>query len=290
MTFLRKSSNQPSRGQKAYNRRPLTTYYRSKNQSESASPFKKKTAPRRGRKILFGAADILLIILLLAGLVYSLLLSAQPKLIVRDKSYHSAAAYQKAIEPMFSSLANRNKLSFNENALIKQIQTQFPEVQSARVELPFFSQKPTVWLNISKPAFNLTSGSNSFVIDSAGLAVAKTQELPELKSLVSLNDQSGFPIGLGKQVLASEAVDFINKVIAQSKRAKVPISTLTLPTAAQELDLRTADAPYFVKFYLGGDALTQTGQFLAARQKLSQSGQTPSQYLDVRIAGKIFYK
>jgi hypothetical protein len=290
MAFSRKPTTQPSRGQKTYSRRPLTNYYRSKNQSQTTSPFKKKPVRRSGRRILFGAADIVLIVLLLSGLTYSLLLDSRPKLRVSDLSYHSAKAYQQGIEPLFGSFKNRNKLSFDETGVIKQIQVRFPEVQSVRVELPFFSQKPTVWLNISKPAFNLTSGSSSFVIDSAGLAVAKTQDLPKLKSLVNLNDQSGFLAGLGKQVLASQAVDFINTVIAQSRRSKIPISSLSLPPAAQELDLRTSDAPYFVKFYLGGDALSQSGQFLAARQKFAQAGPPPSQYLDVRVSGKIFYK
>jgi hypothetical protein len=188
MAFSRKPTAQSSRGQKTYSRRPLTTYYRSKDQTELASPFKKKPAGRGGRKILFGAVDILLVVLLLSGLVYSLLLSPQPKLKVDNLS-------------------------------------------SVRVELPFFSQKPVVWLNISKPAFKLTSGGSSFVVDSAGVAVAKTQDLPKLGGLVSLNDQSGFLAGLGKQVLASQAVDFINSVIAQSKHANVPISSLSLPQA-----------------------------------------------------------
>jgi hypothetical protein len=290
MAFRRKPPSQPGRGQKTYSRRPLTTYYRSKSGAEPLSPFKKKPPRRKSRKILFGVADALLLILLLAGLVYSLLLSPQPKLKLSDLSYHPAAVYQSGIAPLFDGLGNRNKITFNENSVVKQIQSRFPEVQSARVELPFFSQRPIVWLNISKPAFKLNSNGNSLVIDSAGLAVAKTQTLPQLKDLVSLSDQSGYSAELGKQVLASEAVDFINSVVAQCRRAQVPISSLSLPPAAQELDLRAADAPYFVKFYLGGDALGQTGQFLAARQKFAQAGPPPTQYLDVRVSGKIFYK
>jgi hypothetical protein len=290
MAFLRKQPVKSNRGQKTYSRRPQATYYRSKNQAETASPFKKKPAQRSSRKIVFGVVDLILIVLLLAGLVYSLMLTPHPKLNVSDLSYHSAESYQTAITPLFSSISNSNKITFDENSVIKKIQTQFPEVQSVRVELPFFSQKPTLWLTVSKPAFKLSSSGSAYVVDSAGLAVARAQDLPKLKSLVSLNDQSGFPVRLGSQVLASEAVDFINAVIAQSEHAKVPISSLSLPTAAQELDLRTTDAPYYVKFYLGGDALTQSGQFLAARQKFAHIGPSPSEYLDVRVSGKIFYK
>jgi hypothetical protein len=63
-----------------------------------------------------------------------------------------------------------------------------------------------------------------------------------------------------------------------------------LPPKAQELDLRASDQSYYVKFYLGGDAMIQTGQYLAARQKFAQTKQQPGEYLDVRVSGKIFYK
>jgi hypothetical protein len=70
----------------------------------------------------------------------------------------------------------------------------------------------------------------------------------------------------------------------------VSVSSLTLPKTAQELDLRTKDRPYYVKFYLGGDALLQAGQFLATRRQFDTSNTQPAEYLDVRVEGKIFYK
>ena len=286
---MRQPSLPPGRGQKTYNRKLLTTYYRSKNPTAPSSPFNKKTPKVRSRKILFGAADIIIVILLLAGLIYSLLLKPQPKLVLSDTAYHSASAYSDQISPLFNGFKNRNKISFDENSVVAAIQKKFPEVQSARVELPFFSEQPTVWLNISKPAFKLVS-NGTFIIDSQGLAVAQASTIPKLSNLVTLSDQSGFRAGVGQQILSSQAVGFINTVIAQCRQAKVSIASFSLPPLAQELDMRTNDAPYFVKFYLGGDALDQTGQFLAARQKFSKAQDTPNQYLDVRVSGKIFYK
>jgi len=90
--------------------------------------------------------------------------------------------------------------------------------------------------------------------------------------------------------VSASSAKFINTVIAQSKRANVPIVSFVLPNTAQEVDLRTSDKPYYVKFYLGGDALIQTGQFLAARHQFDATNSQPSEYLDVRVAGKIFYR
>jgi hypothetical protein len=287
---LRKPPAPAERGQKTYSRAPLTSYYRSKNQPGSASPFKKKPAKHPGRKILFRAADIVLIVLLLAGLIYSLLLKPQPRVAVNDLSYHSQAVYDSQISPLFGGFKNGNKITFDESSTAAAIRKKFPEVQNVRIELPFFSEKPTVWLDISPPAFKLQSSSGIYIVDSQGLAVAGAADLPELKDLVTLIDKSDYPAMVGRQMLSSQAVDFINTVIAQVRHNKVPISSLTLPAVVQEMDLRTADQPYFVKFYLGGNAEVQTGQFLASRQKFIQTKQPPSQYLDVRVEGKIFYK
>ena len=279
-----------TRGQKTYKRAPLRAYYRSSEQSGTGSPFKKKQSGRKYRRVIFGVADILVIILLLTGLIYSLLLRPQPRVSATSLLYHSQAVYNSHIDTVFGGIKNSNKITFDEHAVAAAIQKQFPEVQSVHIELPFFSQQPKVRLSVSPPAFKLLSGSSLYIVDSQGLAVASAAELPKLTNLVVLNDQSGYKAVLGQQVLSSQAVDFIKTLIAQTKHNKIPISSLTLPALAQELDLRTADQPYYVKFYLGGDADIQAGQFAAARQKLSQAHQTPGQYLDVRVPGKIFYK
>lgn len=290
MPNLRRPINPTPRGQKTYKRAPITSYYRSSDEPAKTSPFKKRQPKTNHRKVLFGAIDIILIMLLVFGLIYSLILKPQPKIVASDLSYHQLADYDNKITPLFRNFNDRNKVTFNESAITSAVQKQFPEVQAVRVELPFFSEVPIVRLSVSPPAFNLHSGSRSFIVDSQGIVVAKTTDLPKLHALVNLIDQSGYPAVIGQPVIGSSAVDFINIVTKQSTRAKVPISSLSLPPLAQELDLRTSDAPYYVKFYLGGDALTQAGQFLAARHQFAQSHQSPAEYLDVRVSGKIFYK
>jgi hypothetical protein len=108
--------------------------------------------------------------------------------------------------------------------------------------------------------------------------------------LTEVTDQSGFSANAGQQVMSADSVKFVNALVAQLKHANVPISEIILPPLAQELNLKISDRPYYVKFYLGGDVLQQTGQFLATRKQFSQTNTQPAEYLDVRVPGKIFYK
>ena len=278
-----------ARGKKA----PATKYYRSGSISDKSSPF--ETAQQKMpkpvvRKLLFGAADTLVLIALIFGLIYSLLVRPDPQISTTSTAYQQISVYRQAAIKQFQILKNRNKITLDEQGIIKSLQAQFPEIASASVELPLFSESPIVHLNIAAPTFFMSSGGNLYIVDSQGYVVAKAGSLPAIKNLAHLSDQSGFKIHLGQQAMSSANVAFINTLVAETNRAKVPISSLTLPALAQELDLRTSDRGYFVKFFLGGDVLQQAGQFLAARHNFDQTGSQPTQYLDVRVPGKIYYK
>jgi len=288
--LFRKTPDQTTRRPKNTRRLPMTSYYSAAKDSATPSPFRRRQPKTDKRAVIFNIADIILLAILLIGLVYSLLLRPNPQIKVDSSPYHSSADYQSQIAPLFKGFKNSNKLTFDEASVVSAIQRKFPEVHSARIELPFFSEQPVVWLDISAPAFKLVNDQNNLLIDEQGTAVAKSAEFPNIKNQITVQDQTGFKVAVGQQVLSSDGVELINTVIAQTKQAHVMIASLSLPPRAQELDLKTSDQPYFVKFYLGGDALSQTGQFLAARHQFAKNGKAPSQYLDVRVPGKIFYK
>jgi hypothetical protein len=268
----------------------VTSYYRADPPGDAASPFKKKQPKKNRRKILLGFLDVIIILLLVFGVGYSLALNSQPKVIVNDTSFHPANDYQTVAANLFSQFKNRNKITFNEQAVETSLQKKFPEINAVQIELPFFNEQATLRLTIAKPSFEVNNRGTDYVVASNGVVVAKAVELRHIKNLLLVNDQSGFHAQVGHPVLSSSETAFINTVIAQCQHAKVPIASLVLPATAEELDLRTTDQPYFVKFFLGGNAMDETGQFLAARQHFKQTNQPPSQYLDVRVAGKIFYK
>ena len=64
-----------------------------------------------------------------------------------------------------------------------------------------------------------------------------------------------------------------------------------MPAAENELDMYLTGQSYYVKFNLADSSpLQEVGTFLAVRQNLQQQGITPSQYIDVRVDGRAYYK
>lgn len=266
-------------------------YYRSGPPNAKSSPFVKKTPKNsRARKAVIRLLDSLIITVVLVGLVYSLMVKPTPKIALTDATYHSLTEYKLVAAKLFGQFKNRNKITLDEQGIVNSLKKQFPEIASISVELPLFSETPVVHLVIAQPSFFLSSKGVSYIVDSQGIATSESKNLPNVKKLPTLVDQSGFAAAVGKQVLSAQSVSFINSIIRQTARAKVPIKSLVLPARAEEVDLRTTDHGYFVKFFLGGDANLQSGQFLAARHNFNRQDSQPSEYLDVRVPGKIFYK
>lgn len=293
MSFISKNKEDQPRKPKTLGTRraPITKYYRSESQTaDTVSPFARKKTARKARKYIFGALDIILVLILIFGIGYSLMVKPQPKIVTNDSTFHSKNEYFAFSSQQLSQLKNRNKITLDETGIKNELRKKFPEITSVQIELPFFSEQPTIRLSIAKPSFILDSHGSSYVINASGVAAAKASDMAHSKDLPIITDQSGFIIKPGSQVLTSESTLFISNLIAQLKHANVPILSLTLPTAAEELDLKTKDQTYFVKFYPGGDVASESGQFLASRKHFSESGQQPSEYLDVRVNGKIFYK
>jgi cell division septal protein FtsQ len=270
---------------------PLTFYRSGENQADSKSPFKKKDASAsKLRNFIYSVLNTLAIMLLLGLLAYSLVVKPASKIESSSQIFHQNAEYKQAADKTLRGLRYSNKISFSESALTQQLQKQFPEISGIRVELPIFSQTPVIHLKISNAEFALSSSGQSYIIDANGAAVAKSSDYPSSQKLINVEDQSGFKVEVGKQVMSAGAVEFINTLVKQSKHGNVSIASLALPKLAQELDLKTTDRSYYVKFYLGGDVNLQSGQFLAARHQFDATNSQPAEYLDVRIPGKIFYK
>ena len=267
-------------------------YYRSRGLEKSGrSPFERQPkAPTRLRAVFSRIIDILLVLAIAAAIIYSLIVKPQALVRVSSEVYHQRTSYQAAAQRELKKFKNRNKVTFDQSSLVDSMKRQYPEIRIVSIELPLFGQKPKISLDIAPPTFILASGKQKFIVDKQGTAVTEAQDLPQVKNLPLLSDESGFKARRGQQVLNTAQVDFINTVIAQCRQAKVGLSSLVLPPRAQELDLRLQGADYYVKFYFGGDPTLQIGQFLAARHQFEQSGMQPSEYLDVRVNGKVYYK
>lgn len=274
-------------------RRALSgNYYRSgAGRTPASSPFR-ESAKRTGRlnDLITRTMDISLLALVVIALVYSLLLSSNPVIQASSTAYNSTQNYHDSARRFLKEFKNRNKVTFDEKSVVDGLMQDYPEIDSASVELPVFSERPVVHIHVSPPSFVLSANGQNYLIDAAGKSIGFAANFKVSSKLPKIADQTSYSLTGGKVVLGAPEVAFVESLLAQSARSGISFNTLILPPKAEELDAYPKAEPYFVKFNLAGDAATQIGQFLAAKHSFDASGQQPSTYLDVRVSGKVFYK
>lgn len=284
---------------------PSMSYYsrRSEETLNTGRNLRREAQAQAAKKIAhFWLHRFGLIILLSAALVcliYIMTLSTNPEVVpVTDVAagnlIHTPATYQAAAGKLLaSSLLNRNKLTIDTNRVSQQLQNEFPELSSVSVTLPLLAHRPVIYIQTSSPAIILNGVSGAYVLGDSGrvLAAAPSAAAFAKLNLPVITDQSGLRLALGRQALTAANVSFAETVVAQLAARQVKVAQMTLPAAASELDVHLAGQPYFVKFNLqSGDARQQAGTFLATQSRLASQHITPSQYIDVRVDGRAYYK
>jgi hypothetical protein len=290
MKLLNNKSNSKKRQVNRGGGRIGPSYYAKASGSPPRSPFKKRPPFKKPPTKLFKRGRNLLIAIVVVVMIVFCLIAKPAYVTVNSTAYHSAATYQEASNKAFKALRNHSKLTLDRSGISETLKKQFPEIDSVKIGVALVSQIPKLHISIATPTFNFSSSNNIYIVGSNGVVSGLSSQLSESSKLPTVIDQSGYEATPGKQVLGTETVGFINTVLAECKRANVKVQSMTLPAAAQELELRAQNQAYFVKFYLGGDALNQVGQYLAAKHKFDTDKSGPSQYLDVRVVGKVFYQ
>lgn len=290
-----------SRQSLSQNQRTAVFSYYNNRQNRADSPEKPKEALKRPRKQSWVRKTSTFVFLVAgAGLVIvSLIVTPQPQIKVvgdtktqaflQDDEVYRSAAQQILADSAF----NRNKLTFDSDEIIKQMRQTFPELAAVSVSLPVFGWQPTVYVQAFSPSVVLVgSSTGDFVLDPDGRAFAPDGLKTGLDKLQApvVRDQSGLNISERQIALPSDQVAFITEVYQQLKAQNVEIAGITLPVEAGELHIQVRDKPYVVRFNLYGNAREGAGRYLATASYLESKGETPGEYIDVRVDGRVFYK
>jgi hypothetical protein len=210
----------------------------------------------------------------------------------RSSLFHNQAAYQASAKALINnSLLNHNKITINTTQISNKLLQAYPELSSVNVALPLLSHRPIIYISYTEPALIVHNQAGSFVLDTAGKVLAPTSGEAVNLGLPSVTDASGFQLALNNQVLSSGDVRFIQTVVAGLRAKHIAISNMTLPPAANELDVSIGVKQYYVKFNLhNATPDLQVGTFLATQKRLQGEGITPAKYIDVRVDGRAYYQ
>ncbi len=283
----------------SYNANRTTDRPRLKPSSRAASVKQEKVSHNKAASKAKRWSIFAVIIILFVAVLYEMHLSSNANInIVQPMSYqylpHSLSAYSKVIaKSINSSLYNSFKLTLNATDIATNLEANFPEIKYVSVTIPLIGSTPNVYLQFRNPELIYSTPNGSYIVDSNGIIVAPIQALSsaEIAKLYTIQTLSTEPMTDGRQVLTPQNVSFIQTVGIALSEKKVTVSKMMLAPAAEELDVYPLGQPYYVKFNIHQtDALQQVGTYLATVATLKQQNKTPSQYIDVRVDGRAYYK
>lgn len=237
---------------------------------------------------------------LLVCLVELLALSANVKIAPADPDsqpylLHNTASYAQTANQLFAdSFANRNKITVNTDEIAGKLRAEFPELSDVSITLPLIGHRPIVYVQANRPALILIEGGQRLLLSQDGRVEARVDQVSSsaAQGLPVVLDQSNLlPRADGTTVLSVAEVSFIRTILFELQHGGVKPGTLSLPAAAQELDVSITDQPFVVKFNMQSDTgRQQAGTFLATWQYLRQHHIVPNKYVDVRVDGQAYYK
>lgn len=240
---------------------------------------------------------ILLITAILCG-IYVTTLTTNPRVVVVGQtgasSLQDLSVYQAAAQKMLEkSITNQNKITISTTNLSKQMLAKFPELNQVQVSLPLLNHRVQVGLVPAEPILLLATASGSYALDSRGIALATGSRLANFSELHMplVTDDSNLELDLRKQALPAGNATFIAGVAAYLKAQNLPIASMTLPAGSNELHVRLTDKPYYIKFNLAdNNSRQQAGTLIAVYDRLNAQAITPGEYIDVRVAGRAYYR
>lgn len=274
------------------------SYHSNRSTPDAArARYEPQATHRRGVERLKHMPTMIAAVVIVASLLYASVLNDQPRLQVYASE--SGRSLQRSDEvyrdfvskKLSSSVFNKSKLTFNSQSIAESLQQQFPEIDSAIVTLPLLGHKPIVRIAVSSPVFILATSNGSYYMNDKGMPLVRVSDVEKQPENVSVvTDETGLPIKAGKQILTTDTVRFISQLLEQLNATKTAYESVTLPLEANEVQVKPMGAPYTVRFNSNQDARTQVGTFLAVKQRLEGKGETPGEYIDVRVEERAYYK
>lgn len=210
-----------------------------------------------------------------------------------DKTYVTAAQ-----DVFSSSLLHRTKLTLDSKSVEDSLKKRLPEVENATAVVPLVGLRLQVGLRIAEPLVRVQINSTTQgVIAENGVLVLSddiTKTTSKYSNLPLLDIEPAVGSSVGQSLLTSSEVELLTllKTEFDGSSAKRPkLDTISYAVTKREITARFNAATYYLKCTTAErDAKTQVGSALATIAQLEEQGTPPTEYIDVRVSGRVFDK
>lgn len=258
--------------------------------AELKSDRLKKQQKQRRRRLLMSGILILAVMLLIAWYLVSqytigvgrITFSSGTKTSPSENEYKDAINEYWAVRP-----AERFRFALSEERLSQFMAEKLPE--TAGIELAGASANHADFnLSLRKPIASWKTGSGQSFVDKDGVSFSNNYFATPT---VVITDNSGAESKSNGAVVSERFLRFLGRLVALTNESGLgEVTEASLPkNTTRQIDIKIKGRPYAIKTHIDRDPAATVEDIKRVVGYLEQKKITPS-YIDVRIAGRAFYK
>ncbi|MBI2797829.1 FtsQ-type POTRA domain-containing protein [Candidatus Saccharibacteria bacterium] len=232
----------------------------------------------------------LIYILLFLGAAYVVIISPLfqiRKITIRGNSVVVAGEVQKAVEQALSETPlSRNIIFLNTTQISDLIKSQNQQVASVRVDrsLP---NGIVVIIREQDPALLWRSATKAYVVSNDGYAYSQTTN--NINNLITVIDTSNLPVRLGQPIVPASFVSFVKDLQTKLPSLGIKLAQLNVGETTSEIVVAT-NSGYSIRLDTTRSSDDQLNDLKSTLDALKKQNKKITEYVDLRVPGKAFYK
>jgi cell division septal protein FtsQ len=201
-----------------------------------------------------------------------------------------ASSGQQAIQAevfklVHGSIGQGNLLTINPSSLQSNLQQEDPSVRSVEIRRQWL-HGIVVTVGINNPGLGWSSNNEGYLLDMNGTVIGP---LPSGNTLTVVTDDSNLPVSVGQQVVPPDFVSFVQQLVPQLSAMGIGVQGLDVVQTTYDLTVKT-NKGYKLVFDTTREASAEVADLKSVEAVLVSQKKTPTQYIDLRIAGKAYYQ
>ncbi len=162
----------------------------------------------------------------------------------------------------------------------------YPSLESVHARLQW-PHTLTLEIKERRTALYWQSGGSTYVLDAKGVAIEQAT-LPV--GAVAVVDSTNLAVKLKQAVVPPAFVSFVQGLTTKlTLRTGLKLTNLTVGASTSEVEARVGQG-YALKLDASRGVDDELGDLKLVLTQLQKLGQTPAQYIDMRVAGRAYYK
>lgn len=246
---------------------------------------------RRHRRRLFAALAIVAAIVgVLMWLIWQSIVTVNIKAVAGASQPLRSQQYTSAIQGYFTShFFERNRVTVDTAALTAHMQQEFPEIKQIALNPAHTGVgEATFDVTMRQPVVSWQTGATRLFVDKTGVSFEHNYYA---NPTVQVVDETGIQ-AVNNHILASNRfLSFIGLVIGHLESQGYTASKVVLPVeTTHQLLVSIESVPFPVKVSTDRSAADQAEDAARALNYLGTKGIKVTEYLDVRVSGRAYYK